>query len=401
MAKTVFVINSGSTTIKYQLLDVETRQRLAWGLVERIGEPSGSVEHFTPEDSVEITGAFATHTAGIAEVMRLFGERGPNLADAGLLAVGHRVVQGGDVFDQPTLIDDEVIAKIEELSDLAPLHNPPNLQGICGAREALPDLPHVAVFDTAFHRTLPPEAFTYAIDRKVAERHKIRRYGFHGTSHQYVSREIARLIGRRYEEVNSIIIHIGGGGSVCAVRGGKSIETSMGMTPLEGLVMGTRCGDMDLAALFHLHRVAGMGFDDLDELCNKGSGLLGMAGSPDMRDLRRAAADGDQASRLALDVFAHRLKGYIGAYLAHLGRVDAIAFTAGIGENDHIARAEAVAGLEGLGIEVDHEVNASVRGRSARISPIRAPVEVWVVPTNEELEIALQAVKLVGAAAPA
>jgi len=394
---TVFVINSGSTSIKYQLLDTESEQRLAWGIVERIGEPMGLISHKTPTDEVELDRPISSHTAGLAEVMRLFSERGPDLGAVGLVGVGHRVVQGGEIFDAPVLINEEVIGQIEELASLAPLHNPPNLQGIEGARAALPHLPHVAVFDTAFHRTLPPAAYTYAIPRELAAQYQVRRYGAHGTSHRYVSRELARKMGRPLEEVNSIVIHIGGGGSVCAVKGGRSVETSMGMTPLEGLVMGTRCGDLDPAVLFHLHQQAGLGFEELDDLVNKQSGLLGMAGSPDMRDVRAAAQAGDEASQIALDVFAHRVRSYIGAYYAQLGRLDAIAFTAGIGENEFIARGMSVAGLEHLGIEIDSDANVALRGRAGRISTDRSAIEVWVIPTNEELEIAREAVELLEA----
>jgi acetate kinase len=315
---------------------------------------------------------------------------------AGLVAVGHRVVQGGEEFDAPALVTPAVKAAIADNAALAPLHNPPNLAGIEAAQQAFPDLPHVAVFDTAFHRTLPPEAYTYAIPHELAAAHRIRRYGMHGTSHRYVSRKTAELMGRKPEEINVIVLHIGGGGSACAVRAGCSVETSMGLTPLEGLVMATRCGDIDPAILFHLHRETGLDWDELDELCNKESGLKGLGGSPDMRDIHRLAADGDPHAALAAATFAHRVKSYIGSYYAHLGTVDAIAFTAGIGENDAATRLAACAGLEDLGIEVDPAVNATVRGgRTARISPDGTKVQVWVVATNEELEIAREAVEVV------
>jgi acetate kinase len=397
MTTTVFVINSGSTSIKYQLLDVETEERLASGLVERIGESTGAITHKSGDGVVELSEPIASHDQGLSEVMRLFAEHGPDLGSVGLAAVGHRVVHGGVVFDRPVLIDDGVEAAIDDLATLAPLHNPPNLEGIRGARHALPHLPHVAVFDTAFHQTLPPEAYTYAIPRDLAAEHRIRRYGMHGTSHRYVSRETAHLMRRDVAEVNTIVVHIGGGGSMCAVRGGESVEISMGLTPLEGLVMGTRTGDMDLAVLFHLHRVAGLSIDELDTLCNKKSGLLGLGGSPDMRDIRRWAGEGDEGARIAVATFTHRIKAYIGAYYAQLGRLDAIAFTAGIGENDPATRSESLAGLEALGIAVDPALNEGLRGKAGRISPDSSPVQVWVVPTNEELEIAREAVELIGA----
>jgi acetate kinase len=389
VSTTVFVINTGSTSIKYQLIDVETEEKLASGLVERIGQESSVATHKTAAGQTEVLAPIPDHTAGMAQVMEMFRLHGPDLDRAGLVGVGHRVVQGGDTYGAPALVTAEVKAAIAEWSDLAPLHNPPNLAGIEAAEIAFPDLPHVAVFDTAFHRTLPPEAYTYAIPREIAEAYKIRRYGMHGTSHRYVSRKTAELMGKRPEDINVIVIHIGGGGSVCAVRQGQSVETSMGMTPLEGLVMATRSGDIDPAILVYLHRQAGMDMEELDAMCNKASGLAGLGGSPDMRDIRRMADAGDAHARIAAATFTHRVKTYIGAYYAHLGRVDAIAFTAGIGENDPVTRAESCSGLERLGIRVDAEANAAVRGgRSGRISPTGAEVEVWVVGTNEELEIA-------------
>jgi acetate kinase len=394
MPRTVLVINSGSTSLKYQLIDVHTATVLAAGLVERIGEAEGVVKHSTGSQNYSLTRPVPTHNDGLAAVLDLFQEHGPDLAKSGLVAVGHRVVQGGDVFDQPVLIDDSVEQQIEDLAALAPLHNPPNLQGIRGARAAFANLPHVAVFDTAFHRTLPPEAYTYALPRELAKKHRIRRYGMHGTSHRYVSRELARLIGKPVDQINSIIIHIGGGGSICAVKAGRSVEISMGLTPLEGLVMGTRCGDIDPAVLFHLHREAGLSFAELDNLCNKQSGLLGLAGASDMRDVRRAASNGETAAQIAVDVFTHRVRSYVGAYWAQLGHLDAIAFTAGIGENDDAARAESLAGLAELGIAIDPALNNGLRGGPARISPSENRIQVWVVPTNEELEIAREAVEL-------
>jgi acetate kinase len=396
MPHTVFVVNSGSTSIKYQLLDVDTDERLASGLVERIGEPEGRVTHKAGGEEWSLSEPIANHTAGMAAIMRMFADHRPSLAQAGVVAVGHRVVQGGDLFDAPALITPQVEAQIADLAPLAPLHNPAHLEGIAGAQATFGDLPQVAVFDTAFHRTLPPAAYTYAIPRDLAARYRIRRYGAHGTSHKYVSRETARLMGRDAGEINTIVAHLGGGASICAVRAGRSVEVSMGLTPLEGLVMATRCGDMDLAVIFHLQRQAGMGVEELDELCNKKSGLLALGGSPDMRDIHRDAAAGSLAAAEALATFTHRIKGYVGNYYAQLGRVDAIAFTAGIGENDPEVRAESLAGLERLGIAVDPERNAATRG-PGRISPDGAEVEVWVVPTNEELQIAKETYALVSA----
>lgn len=365
----VFVVNSGSSSIKYQLIDVESESTLASGLIDRIGEPNGeATDH---EDAMRI-------------VLDRLGSS-PTVA-----AVGHRVVQGGSRFIAPTLIDDSVTHAIAELSALAPLHNPANVEGIRAAQAAFPDVPHVAIFDTAFHQTLSPAAYTYAIDPELAEQYGVRRYGFHGTSHKYVSEQAAAFLGRPLEELNQIVLHLGNGASMCAVRGGLSIETSMGMTPLEGLVMGTRSGDIDPAALFHLHRQAGMDVAELDELLNRKSGLLGMTGTRDMRDVTSAAEQGGDAASLALDVYCHRIRHYVGAYLAQLGRVDTIVFTAGVGENSAIVRSRALVGLEGLGISVDPVRNGEHSRDPRLISPDGAAVAVLVIPTNEELEIARQ-----------
>jgi len=391
----VLVLNSGSSSIKYQLIDVGTGDSVAGGLVERIGEDAGSLRHDGPGGRTERTQPIADHDAGVKAVLGLFEEVGPSLAAVHLVAVGHRVVQGGDRFAEPVLVDDDVVAAIEELSPLAPLHNPPNVAGVIAARHAFPDLPHVVVFDTAFHHTLPPEAYTYAIDREVARANGIRRYGFHGTSHAYVSRRTAALLGRPPSEVNVIVAHLGNGASITAVRGGESVETSMGLTPLEGLVMGTRSGDIDPAVIFHLQRVAGMDTDDIDRLLNRRSGLIGLAGHNDLRDIHDAVAAGDPDAGLALDVYCHRLKHYIGAYYALLGRVDAIAFTAGVGENDDIVRLQTLTGLEHLGMVIDPERNEGRKKSECVISADGSPVTVFVVPTNEELEIARQAVALI------
>jgi acetate kinase len=392
----VLVLNSGSSSIKYQLVDAVTGEAAASGLVERIGETEGRLRHDGPDGRTERTQEIADHTAGVRAVLDLFEEVGPSLQDPRPVAVGHRVVQGGDRFTEPTLVTDEVEAAIDELSPLAPLHNPPNLAGIRAARQAFPDLPHVAVFDTAFHHTLPPEAYTYAIDREVARQHGIRRYGFHGTSHAYVSRRAAEILGADPAEVNVIVAHLGNGASITAVAGGRSVETSMGLTPLEGLVMGTRSGDIDPAVIFHLQRVAGMSTDDIDALLNRRSGMLGLTGANDLRDVHQAIASGDEDAALGLEVYCHRLRHYVGAYYAHLGRVDAIVFTAGVGENDDVVRLESLSGLERLGIQVDPERNAGRKTEDTVISPDGAEVTVLVIPTNEELEIAQQSVAVVG-----
>ncbi|WP_315095625.1 acetate kinase [uncultured Cellulomonas sp.] len=394
----VLVVNSGSSSIKYQLVNPVGGEAIASGLVERIGESEGLVKHTYGGNTTQRTDPVPDHDAGLRAVLALFAEVGPDLTEAHVVAVGHRVVQGGSVFGSPVIVDDDVVAQIDALSPLAPLHTPPNLTGIKVARELLPDVPHVVVFDTAFFRTLPEAAATYAIDRAVAKAHDVRRYGFHGTSHQYVSGKVARVLGRRLEEINQIVLHLGNGASASAVRGGVAVETSMGMTPLEGLVMGTRSGDVDPAVLIHLQRNAGMSLDDIDDLLNRRSGLKGLAGENDFRELHKLVEAGDEDAILALDVYVHRLRKYIGAYHAVLGRVDVIVFTAGVGENDDIVRARALEGLEAMGIAVDLERNAGRIKEPTIISPDWASTLVMVVPTNEELAIARQAVATVEAA---
>ncbi|MGP4000192.1 acetate kinase [Streptomyces sp. 8N706] len=382
----VLVLNSGSSSVKYQLLDMADGSRLSSGIVERIGE-----------------GPVTDHSAALKQVADELAAQGLGLDSPELAAVGHRVVHGGTRFTEPTLIYDEVVEAIEKLIPLAPLHNPANVTGIKVARELRPDLPQVAVFDTAFHSTIPEEAARYAIDTATADEHGVRRYGFHGTSHAYVSRATAELLGKDPSEVNVIVLHLGNGASASAVRGGVCVDTSMGLTPLEGLVMGTRSGDIDPAVIFHLARVGGMSTDDIDALLNKRSGLLGLCGDNDMREIARRMGEGDESAQLAFDIYVHRLRKYVGAYTAVLGRVDAIAFTAGVGENSPAVRGAALSGLGALGIEVDAVRNSPgyrwevpPGGSSARlISGPSSRVAVAVVPTDEELEIATQAYALV------
>jgi len=384
----VLVINSGSSSIKYQLIDPDGGEAIASGLVERIGEPDGVIGHRQGGTDSEHRGPIADHAEGLRLAFAMFAEAGMDLTTAGIAAVGHRVVHGGEVFYRPTRITADVIAEISRLSALAPLHNPANVVGIESAMRVFPDLPHVAVFDTAFFHTLPAEARTYAIDAQVAAAHGVRRYGFHGTSHEYVSGRVAEVLGRDNTELNQIVLHLGNGASASAIAGGRAMDTSMGLTPLEGLVMGTRSGDIDPGIVMHLRRSADLDVDAIDDLLNRGSGLKGLCGVNDFRELRRLIADGDEAARLAYDVYIHRLRKYIGAYLVTLGRVDTIAFTAGVGENAVEVRADALAGLESLGIEIDLERNAA-KDRSARvISTDSSRVTVLVVPTNEELAIA-------------
>ncbi|MDX2598075.1 MULTISPECIES: acetate kinase [Streptomyces] len=394
----VLVLNSGSSSVKYQLLDMRDGSRLATGLVERIGEQTSRLRHTGADGggTREQDGPIADHEAALKAVAEELARDGVGLDSPELAAIGHRVVHGGLFFTEPTVIDEAVLTEIERLIPVAPLHNPANLTGIRTARTLRPDLPQVAVFDTAFHTTMPEAAARYAIDPRIADRHRIRRYGFHGTSHAYVSRETARLLGKDPSEVNVIVLHLGNGASASAVEKGRCVDTSMGLTPLEGLVMGTRSGDLDPAVIFHLARVGGMSMDDIDTLLNKRSGLFGLCGDNDMREIRRRIDEGDEEAGLAFDIYIHRLKKYIGAYYAVLGRVDAVAFTAGVGENAAAVREAALSGLDGLGLAVDGERNA-VRGDEPRlISPEGARVAVAVVPTDEELEIATQTYALVG-----
>ncbi|MDV7084006.1 acetate kinase [Rhodococcus sp. IEGM 248] len=392
----VLVVNSGSSSIKFQLIHPDTGKSSASGLVERIGEPEGRIVYHHRTGLAERHVHIADHRAGLKMVSDIVAEVGRPLREAGIVAVGHRIVHGGDVFFEPTIIDDAVVQSISDLSALAPLHNPANVIGIEVAREELPDIPHVAVFDTAFFHTLPAEASTYAIDRQVAKEHSIRRYGFHGTSHQYVSARAAEFLGRDLSELNQIVLHLGNGASASAIRGGLAVDTSMGLTPLEGLVMGTRSGDVDPGVILHLHR-SGMGVDQIDDLLNRHSGLKGLSGVNDFRALLTLVGEGDEAAALAYDVYVHRLRKYIGAYLVELGGVDVITFTGGVGENNVDVRRDSLAGLGRLGIVVDDDHNRADSRDARRISADESDVQVLVVPTNEEFAIARAAVELIGA----
>jgi len=372
----LLVLNAGSSSLKYQLLDMGDRSVVASGLVERIGE-----------------GEVPDHGAALAQVLADLQRRGA-LTDAPV-AVGHRVVHGGDRFSGPTVIDDAVLAEIRELVPLAPLHNPANIAGIEVARSRYPDVPQVAVFDTAFHATMPPAAWRYALPRVLADRLRIRRYGFHGTSHGYVARTAAAHLGRPLAELDLVTLHLGNGCSAAAISGGRCVDTSMGLTPLGGLVMGTRSGDLDPGVVAHLHREGGLDLDEIDTLLNKASGMKGLAGSNDLREVHAKADLGDADAAEALDVFCYRIRCTVGAYAAALGRLDAVVFTAGVGENDPDVRARVCSGLTAFGVRVDEARNV-VRSRDARtISADDSAAAVLVVPTNEELEIAEQALAVV------
>jgi len=386
MATPILLLNCGSSSIKYQVIDGDSEQVSASGIIQRIGEATGTLDHTFQGTEHHLDAHFADHAEALAALVKMFGDVGPSLDE--VRAVGHRTVHGGEAFRSTVVIDDAVLAKLRELSPLAPLHNPPGIAGIEAARAVLPDVPHVAIFDTAFFATLPPEAYTYAIDKDVARANGVRKYGFHGTSHSFVSKRVAEVLGRPYGELNQIVCHLGNGASISAIRGGVAVETSMGLTPLAGLVMGTRSGDVDPGLHAFLGRVLGLDLVGVDDLLNKRSGMLGLAGATDFRDINALIEGGDADARLAWDVYIHRLVGYIGSYLAVLGRVDALTFTAGVGENDARVRADVVQRLEPLGFRLDAEANA-VRSKEPRvISRPDSPVTVLVVPTNEELAMA-------------
>ncbi|MGW4966017.1 acetate/propionate family kinase [Nonomuraea sp. NPDC004186] len=386
MAGHILVLNTGSSSIKYELVDVETHERPAGGLVERIGEETGRLIHRTGDRPPYVRERpFPRHGEGLDAMMEAFAAAGPELEP---VAVGHRIVHGGTRFTETVLIDDDVVAAIEELAPLAPLHNPVNLTGVRVARKAFPEVPQVAVFDTAFHRTLAPEAYTYAVPGEWG----VRRFGFHGTSCAYVSRRAATFLRRDLADLNLIVLHLGNGASATAVSGGRSIDTSMGMTPLEGLVMGTRSGDVDPALTGYLARVNGLDAQQVEHALTHHSGLLALAGTGDMREVR---ARDDDTARLALDIYTRRIRKYVGAYYALLGRVDAIVFTGGVGEHDPATRAESLTGLERLGIAVDQALNQADTAGERPVSTAGAEVPVLVIPTDEEWEIARQAHALV------
>jgi acetate kinase len=391
----VLVLNTGSSSIKYQLFEMDDRTVLASGLLERIGEDTSRLTHRAGgAEPLVADGRIADHRDGFDHIFRAFGSAG-GLA-GGLAGIGHRVVHGGERFSAPARIDDEVIAAIREQVPLAPLHNPSNLLGIEISRAAFPATPQVAVFDTAFHRTMPPRAYRYALPRDLADRLHIRRYGFHGTSHAHVARKAAAHLGRPLAEVNLVTMHLGNGASVAAVAGGRCIDTSMGLTPLEGLVMGTRSGDLDPAVVVFLHREAHLSVDEIDTLLNRDSGMKGLTGVNDMRQVERRAAAGDQLAQEALDLYCYRIRKYVGAYAAALGRLDALVFTAGVGENSVVVRAGVCRGLERFGVRIDDTRNRLRSTGSRTVSTDDGTVAVLVVPTDEELEIAEQTLATVG-----
>jgi acetate kinase len=394
-ARHVLVVNAGSSSLKYRLVDVADGSTAASGLVSEVGgrahwrhTAAGDVVH---DEDVECR----DHAAAFGLARDALGIGGAGLAEEDLVGVGHRVVHGGQRFRAPVVADEEVLGEIRDLAPLAPLHNPANVEGMVRAAEAFPGVPHVAVFDTAFHGTLPPAADTYAVPRQWREEHRVRRYGFHGTSYAYVSRRTARLLGRPLEDLRMVVLHLGNGASACAVDGGRSVETSMGLSPVEGLVMGTRSGDVDPALGGYLARVGGLDAAGYDRALNRDSGLLALAGASDFRTVADRAAGGDPDSRLALDVTVHRLVKYVGAYAAVLGRLDALVFTAGIGENSPVLREAVCTRLGLLGVDLDPAAN-DAGPPERRVSTPGSAVEVWVVPTDEEREIARETLRVLG-----
>ncbi len=396
----VIVVNSGSSSIKYEAFEVSGFAAAAKGLLERVGTPDSRLKHqwLTPsggwEEIVE-TRAVADHREGFSFILEVSNRALAGGAPPEIFAVGHRVVHGGERFSEPAIIDDTALRTIEELIPLAPLHNPANVMGIKVMRELLPDIPQVAVFDTAFHQTMPARAFHYALPAEFYSSYGVRRYGFHGTSHQYVAGEAACHLGRPLDDLNLITLHLGNGASATAIQKGRSIDTSMGLTPLEGLIMGTRCGDLDPAVHFYLARKTRKSFDEIEGILNKASGLKGICGVNDMREIQNCAQRGDAQAELAIEMFCYRVRKYIGAYYAALGFVDGIIFTGGIGENSALVRSKSCEGLAGLGITVDDSRNNAVSGGIAEIQNEGVKVKVLVIQTNEEYEIARQTVKVV------
>ena len=390
----ILVVNSGSSSIKYQLFDMSDRNVLAGGAAERIGGDGGRLVHRDAGGSErQVESRIADHRDAFDLIAGKLSNSGVVSGAMGLSGIGHRVVHGGETFKEPTLIDERVVEAIRELSSLAPLHNPANLLGIEIALERSPDVPQVAVFDTAFHHTIPPRAYHYAVPCDWYESHQVRRYGFHGTSHAYVAKQSAVFIDRPLDELNLIVLHLGNGASATAIAGGKSVDTSMGLTPLEGLVMGTRSGDLDPAVIFHVARRTGMPLDELDAALSRKSGLKGLCGASDMRDALAREEMGDALASLAIDVYTYRIRKYIGAYMATLGRVDAIVFTGGVGENSHSIRERSCNGLAPLGIRLDPEQNRASVNCTRTIHADDSIIQVLVVPTNEELEIAEQTLR--------
>jgi acetate kinase len=393
----VLVLNAGSSSLKYRLLDGSTGAAEASGAVEQIGEDSGTLTHTAGGEEHTEERRFENFEDALRSTVEAFERHGPDIDRDTLTAVGHRVVHGGDLFSEPVLVDDRLLDTVEHLVPLAPLHNPANLEGMRAALRRFPDVPQVAVFDTAFHQTMPEHAYTYAVPVAWRDEHHIRRYGFHGTSYAFVSRRAAELLGREVEDTNLVVLHLGNGASAAAIRSGRSVDTSMGFTPLEGLVMGTRSGDLDPAIHGHLHRELGWSLDEIDRALYRDSGLRGLSGVNDFREVTRRMAAGDEAARLAFDVYAYRVRKYVGAYYAALGELHAVVFTGGVGQHSAGLRAAALDGLSRLGIVLDADRNEAPATDARAVSADGSEVAVLVVPTDEEWEIARQALEVVRA----
>ncbi len=400
MAK-ILVINCGSSTIKYQLFNMDTKEVLCSGLVEKIGESISRITHKKFPDTDQATKTvieeqFPTHAEGMKKAveMMMHGDTAVITDINEIGGVGHRIVHGGSYF-KPMIVTPEVVENLRKVIPLAPLHNPGHLIGIQVAQEIFPSATHVVVFDTAFHQTMPAEAYMYPLPYEIYEKYAVRKYGAHGTSHKYVARRAAELLGKPLDQTNLITCHIGSGSSICAIKGGKCIDTSMGLTPLDGLMMGTRCGSIDPATVGFLMRNAGLDIDAVDKMMTKQSGLLGICGVNDMRDVHAKIAAGDEKAKLALDMLTYRIRGFIGNYFAQLnGQLDALVFTAGVGENDEIVRREVVNGLTGLGFKLNEEENNKRPGEYALISAEDSKFKIYVIRTNEELEIANETLAL-------
>jgi len=397
----VIAINSGSSSIKYEVFALDDCTSLVEGLLERIGTPEARFKRRRLTDAgdweeIVETRPVSDHREGFQFLLDVAASYPTARVSTGeIFGFGHRVVHGGEAFHEPVIVDDEGVRQIEALIPLAPLHNPSNLVAIEALRALRPDVPNVAVFDTAFHQSMPPKAFHYALPFELYQMHHIRRYGFHGASHQYVAREASRYLGIPEEHLNLITLHLGNGASATALRGGKSIDTSMGLTPLEGLIMGTRCGDLDPAIHFYLSRKTGRALEAIEEILNKESGLKGICGTNDMREIERSAEVGNARAELAIDMFCYRIRKYIGAYYAVLGRVDAVVFTGGIGENSARVRRESCEGMATLGISFDDRRNQEASFGIAEIQSEDSRVKILVIPTHEELEIARQTIQTI------
>lgn len=399
---TILVLNCGSSSIKYQVIDmVSPRENilLAKGLVERIGIEGGTITHKpSGKPRMELTTDIPNHTKGIDLIFQAITDSKSGVVESldQIKAVGHRVAHGGDFFDRSVLVDDKVIEQIEQLVELAPLHNPANLKGIYAVRELCPNVPQVAAFDTSFHQTMPARSYMYGLPYKYYENYRVRRYGFHGTSHKFVAQRGCELAGLDFHKAKVVTCHVGNGASVAAVDGGRSIDTSMGFTPVDGLLMGTRCGEVDPGALTYIADKENMTGNEIWDMINKQAGVLGITGlSSDMRDIESAAADGNERAKLALEVYYYRIKKYVGAYAAAMGGLDLVVFTGGVGENDPVLREYVCSNMEFLGLEFDPQVNSGLRGKDTILTKSSSRVKAALISTNEELVIATDTFNIV------